>query len=417
MACVLAPKARPLGLDRRPLIAPSPPRSVSSRASFPKASASRRRLRPCLLSSVLSVDTPWKRVSVRCGAVRDWYQVLGVARSATTKDIKARYRRLARRYHPDVDPSEEASRVFRELTNAYEALIDEKLRAELDARLRNTSATRDTKGEDLKVSLTVPFANCVTGGRQVVSARRLARCWQCDGHGADVGGAADCTVCRGKGVVARFKRTGGATDASGGAGAGPERVETTGKCPACNGHGTKVVRVCPACRGGGRAARMVTVPIRLPAGLEDGAWLRVRGQGNEGTGGGPSGDLLVKLVIEAGSGMRRRGLDVVSDMEVPLWDAMLGTTQIGHTCHGPCAVTVPPGCQDGHELRVPGGGVRPAASRGAVQGSHVFRARLILPHPDDMSEEELELLEALRGEGGECAAVGRAEGRGEAREE
>ena len=213
------------------------------------------------------------------------------------------------------------------------------------------------------------------------------------------------------------------------------RMESVGKCPGCRGTGQRLTRVCGCCRGEGRVLEQRNLAIKLPAGVDDGTWVRVQGQGNRGVGGGDPGDLFIKLLVAmemspqeeectfhddtkhdhhgidtrhaispdsvqnrsgGGEGSRagawkREGLDIRSPLELGIWEAVLGRTKVVSSCHGTRILRIPPGCEDGTELRLPRQGVRTTQG----QGDHIFSIRVVVPSVTDMDDEEAQICRAL----------------------
>lgn len=340
-------------------------------------------------------------------AVRDLYEILGVSTDASSQEIKAAYRRLARELHPDVngDPSDQER--FKEITGAYEILSDPAKRQRYDAfgsagpqgapfsdiqdlfdmffgggfgaRPRGPRS-RTRRGEDLRTTVVLPFAEAAFGIRKEVEVERLGTCRRCDGRGAEPGTVPiACRRCGGAGEVQSVRRSIFGT------------VMTATPCTTCGGTGEEIPDPCERCGGRGRERATGTVAFDIPAGVADGMDLRVAGQGHAGTDGGPSGDLIVGVVVEPSSSFERRGQDLYGVLDVSITQAALGAEVQIETLDGPERVRIDPGTESGTVLRLKGLGVPNLGRRGR---GDLFVTLHIVP-PDDLSREERGLLERL----------------------
>lgn len=348
---------------------------------------------------------------------RDYYEVLGVSRDADVKEIKAAYRKLAVKYHPDKNPGNpEAEEQFKEAAEAYAVLSDREKRARYDrfghqgvggaagagpagfdpsifadfsdilgdvfgfgfAGGRRRGGSRVEAGADLRYDLTIPFEEAAFGAEKSLRIPRLERCETCDGSGAAAGARPEaCSACGGRGQV-RFSQ-------------GFFTVART--CPQCGGQGQVIQDPCPDCGGEGLQEQERTIEVTIPAGVDDGVRLRLTGEGEHGRRGGPPGDLYVFLRVEAHDTFRREGAEVHSDLLLTYPQAVLGARVEVETLHGTQSVDVPPGTPEGKQFRLPGQGID--RLRGHGRGDHVVTARLQVPHPRRLSEEERTLLKGL----------------------
>lgn len=325
-----------------------------------------------------------RRVQVRAARQADYYQILELYnRQATEAEVKAAYRRLARKYHPDINPSPRAAAIFQNLTRAFETLCDQDLRREYDGNLasfsgRPASETSSAQsGTDLHVSLSVSLVEAVLGATRRVQVQALASCSQCKGSGGAPGGRSErCQVCKGRGDIFKTRITDNGDTAT-------KLME----CPGCGGRGILIIDCCSQCQGTGLAKRRKEVELRVPAGTENGTTLRVAGQGDAGESGIDQGDLLVKISVRPDAEVQRRGMDLHSEVSIPLFMAILGGSVTVPTLRsGPVLLDVPPGTAHGTQLSLQREGV-------LGQGSHHFKVRVVVPR--EVNELEKELLRRL----------------------
>lgn len=357
---------------------------------------------------------------------RDYYEILGVSREATEREIKAAYRKLAVKYHPDKNPGDrDAEERFKEASEAYAVLSDAEKRARYDrfghqetggfggfdpstfgdfadilgdlfgVGLGGGPRRRSgvTPGADLRYDLALTFEEAAFGTETTLRFPRLESCEECHGSGSAGGKApAMCSTCGGHGQV-RVSQ-------------GFFTMVRT--CPRCGGEGRIVSDPCRQCRGEGRVERQRSLEVKVPAGVDSGARLRLAGEGEHGRRGGPPGDLFVVLQVEPHPVFRREGPHVIAELELAYPQAVLGGEVEIQTVHGAAAVAIPPGTQHGEQFVLKGKGIQRLDGRGGgARGDHVVLVKLRVPHPRDMSREERELVERL----GELARGGEAGGR------
>jgi molecular chaperone DnaJ len=351
-------------------------------------------------------------------AKRDYYEVLGVPRDAALTDVKRAYRRLAVQHHPDKNPGDRgAEERFKEAAEAYAVLSDGDKRARYDrfghaavggagaspfsggfdpdvfgdfadvlgdlfgfgrAGGRRRGGRGATRGADLRYDLTLSFEEAAFGSEQTLRIPRLESCEECHGSGsAGNRPPQPCSVCGGRGQVA-FSQ-------------GFLTVART--CPQCGGEGAVISDPCAACHGEGRVERERSLEVKIPAGVDHGARLRLGGEGEHGRRGGPPGDLFVLLRVEPHERFRREGAEVWGEEVVSYAQAVLGTTLTVDTLHGEATLEVPAGTPHGREFRLRGKGIDRLGAPG--RGDHVVRVEVRVPHPRELSEEEVELLRRL----------------------
>jgi molecular chaperone DnaJ len=364
-------------------------------------------------------------------AAKDYYETLGVPKSATADEIKKAYRRLARKHHPDAGGSEEK---FKEVGEAYEVLSDPEKRSQYDqfgayfggnvppgAGGSGGSAGRPggaagpggftytnvdvgdlgdlfgnlfsggmpgtgtvggpaassrsaaQRGRDLTYELSLTFGEALTGVSTKVEVQRTETCPTCHGSGAAPGTApTTCPVCHGSGHVAQ----------------GQGVFSFSRPCPRCGGSGQVVETPCTTCRGKGQVVRTKPVTVQIPPGVTDGGKIRFKGKGESGVGGGPAGDLYVVTRIKPHPYFTRDGADVMLELPVTIAEAALGAQLEVPTPSGRVKLKVAPGTQDGKVYKLPGKGV--PRLKGTGTGDMKVRVKLVVPK--DLNAEQKELL-------------------------
>jgi molecular chaperone DnaJ len=344
---------------------------------------------------------------------KDYYKVLGLTSSATDKEITRAYRKLAKQLHPDTNPGSEER--FKEVSVAYDVLGDADKRKEYDEVRRLGPAAagfggpgggvhfttgdlgdlgdlfgglfggrrqRAQRGGDLETALHLGFRDAVVGATTTVTLPSADACHTCGGNGAAPGtGFATCERCDGRGVLNDDQ--------------GPFAMSTI--CPVCHGRGGRIVTPCPSCQGTGREPSARRVNVRVPAGVVDGQRIRLKGKGNPGVNGGPSGDLFVDVHVGADPRFGRRGRHVTTTVDVPVTAAMLGTTVEIPTLEDAVTLKVPAGTQGGTTMRVRGRGV-PAAGKHAA-GDLLVTVNVSVP--TKLTREQRALVERLAASLGE----------------
>ncbi|OGL95234.1 molecular chaperone DnaJ [Candidatus Uhrbacteria bacterium RIFOXYB12_FULL_58_10] len=348
---------------------------------------------------------------------KDYYNVLGVNKSASQDEIKAAFRRLAHQYHPDKPTGNEAK--FKEINEAYQVVGDSEKRAKYD---RFGSAAfdgnggggqgfggfdfsgfggqgggfedlgdlfggmfgfgggrgpREPRGSDIQVDVELTFRDSVFGADKEISLSKFDTCERCDGVGAEPGTKLNnCSDCGGKGVKIVSQRTVLGT------------FQTKAPCHACEGEGKIPEKRCTACHGDGVTRGKKTLSVHVPSGVENGNVLRVRGAG-EAVRGGKPGDLFVRLHIKNDTRFAREGSTIYSTLRIGFTQAALGASVETETVDGPTTVIIEAGTQGGTEIRVRGKGV----VTGTHRGDHVFVVEVATP--TKLSREQRKLLEEL----------------------
>jgi molecular chaperone DnaJ len=331
----------------------------------------------------------------------DLYVVLGVRQDASESEIKRAYRRLARRFHPDINPGDQtAAEHFQQVLEAYETLIDRERRGRYDAgeldapaearrgsgfegfdfssRGPDYSATfgdlvaevliehgakrpAAVRGADLHHDASISFAESFAGCERSLAVTRREMCRGCRGTGMARTPSGPCGVCQGQGAVRTVRG----------------HMVFTRSCNACGGTGQRPPQACPACAGAGQEVRAERVTVSLPAGIADGERVRVAGKGDAGPRGGPPGDLYVTVHVATDQMFRRDGNDVHVVLPVGVHEAGLGARVEIEGLDGPVKVRIPPGTQSGQRFRLSERGM--ASPRGGPRGDLIVEARLMLP--------------------------------------
>ncbi len=327
---------------------------------------------------------------------RDYYEVLGVSKTAADADIKKAYRKLAKENHPDLHPGDKAAEArFKEVNEAYEILSNSDKRSRYDqfgfagvdpnyaaqnggygggfdggfdfgdlgdifgsffgGGFGGGSRTRNgpQRGESLRMGLTVTFEEAAFGCEKEVTLERVEQCETCKGAGAAPGTSPEtCTNCGGSGTVQQRRQT-------------PMGVfATTGPCPRCGGKGKIISNPCKACGGSGQTRKKKTVKVSIPAGIDDRQIISLRGQGNAGKNGGPAGDLQIVITVQPHQLFRRDGSDVYCDAPITFTQAVLGGEMEIPTIDGKVSYTLPEGTQTGSTFRLKGKGIPNVNGRG-----------------------------------------------------
>jgi molecular chaperone DnaJ len=344
---------------------------------------------------------------------KDFYKILGVAKDASAADIKKAYRKLAQKLHPDANPGDRtAEERFKEVGRAYGVLSDPKKRAEYDEarRLlgsgafgggfpggfpggtrvrvedlgglgdlfgnlfgggRNRTAAR--RGRDVESEVTLGFEEAVRGATIPLQLRGPAPCHTCHGSGARPGTLPrPCPTCNGRGTITRDQGLFGLSS----------------PCPTCQGRGSVIDDPCPTCQGRGSEIRTRELRVRIPAGVSDGATIRLKGQGEPGQAGAPAGDLIVKVHVTPHQLFGRSGQDLTITVPVTFAEAALGTELKVPTLDGPVTLKVPAGTQNGRTFRVRGRGVQGTGRRNTGD----LLVSLQVAVPEKLSRKERDLL-------------------------
>jgi molecular chaperone DnaJ len=363
-------------------------------------------------------------------AKKDYYEVLGVPRTASADDIKGAYRRLARQYHPDVakENPKVAEERFKEVSEAYEVLANPETRQRYDQRgfeavepnfgpggfgWQNFTHQGDledllssnpffqqlfgnlgggfgggggrrygiSRGSDVEVTVRLPLTAAIHGAQPLVSVPRTEACRDCGGTGAKDGTAIEtCPECHGSGQVRRVQNR------------GHTQLISIGECPRCHGQGQRIIERCPTCRGSGRTSSVERLEVSVPPGIEDGGVLRVAGHGLRSDDGGRSGDLYVHVVFEPSEHIHREGETAFGEATVPLGVVLLGGETTVRTIDGHADLKIPAGTQPETQFRLRGNGFPRLG--GTSRGDLIVTVHVEVPRSLSTREREL-LREAL----------------------
>jgi molecular chaperone DnaJ len=363
-------------------------------------------------------------------AKRDYYEVLGVPKTASEDEIRSAYRRLARQYHPDVakENPKVAEEKFKELSEAYEVLADADKRKKYDQmgfpgvetdfgpggfgwqNFTHQSDLEDLLGSnplfqqlfgsfgstfggvrvggmpgggDVEVTVRLPLAAAINGAAPMIDVPHTTRCPDCEGTGAEHGTALEtCPECHGSGQVRRVHKR------------GYTQLVTVGVCPKCRGAGRIILKPCPTCHGAGRLRQTERLEVKVPPGMEDGGVLRIPGHGSDGPDGTPPGDLYVQVVFEGSEQFRREGQSAYTEATIPLATAVLGGELTVPTVDGHATLKIPAGTQPETQFRVRGQGF--PRFRGGSRGDLFVTVHVEIPR--SLSGREKDLLRDALGD-------------------
>jgi len=343
---------------------------------------------------------------------RDYYEVLGVDKSAGDADIKKAYRRLARKYHPDVNKEADAETKFKEVQEAYEVLSDSQKRAQYDrfghqtgqqggfggfegggfegfdfndifssffgggGQRAQSRANQPRKGQDIHKRMKVSFDEAVKGGKKNIRTTVYEECTSCHGSGAhSKDDIKTCSQCGGSGTVTMEQQTM----------FGRTRTQTT--CPKCSGSGKEIKKKCETCHGEGVVGKEKTVSVNIPEGIDTNNQLRMPGFGHKGVNGGPNGDLYIVFEVEDDPKYERHGDDLVMDMPITITQATLGDDITIPTPYGKVKLKIPAGTQSQKTFRIRGKGMPNLRSK--RKGDLHVVVRVITPTKLSKEQEKL----------------------------
>jgi len=357
---------------------------------------------------------------------RDYYEVLGVSRSASADEIKKAYRKIALKYHPDRNPGDkDAEEKFKEAAEAYDVLSNPDKKAQYDRfghagmsgagggggfgggmRMedifqnfgdifgddvfgsffgggggRQGGRRQGTRGANLRVKLKMDYGEIANGATKKIKVKKYVSCDTCNGSGAkDRGSVQTCTSCGGSGQVRRVTNT------------FLGQMQTVTTCPTCNGEGTQITAKCGSCKGEGRVYGEEMLTLEIPSGVQEGMQLSMGGKGNAGERGGAPGDLLILIEEEKHPFLKRHDLDVVYQLHISFPEAVLGTQTEVPTIDGKAKIKIPAGTQSGKIFRLKGKGF--PAFQSYEKGDELVEVNVW--SPQNISAEEREMLEKLK---------------------
>ena len=365
---------------------------------------------------------------------RDYYEVLGVSKGASDDEIKKAYRKMAKQYHPDLNPGDKTAEAkFKEVNEAYEVLSDKEKRSRYDqfghagvdpnfgagaggpfggfsgadfgdidlgdifgsffgGGFGGGSSSRRNgpmKGDTLRAGVTITFEEAAFGCEKEIILNREETCETCHGSGCEPGTTAEiCPNCRGTGTV-RIQRGGGAFT-----------FATTASCPKCNGTGKIIHQPCKSCNGSGSVRKQRKITVKIPAGIDNGQAVSLRGQGGAGRNGGPAGDLIISVTVRPHAFFKRDGTSVYLEQPVSFLQATLGAELEIPTIDGKVKWTLPEGTQPGTTFRLRGKGIPSINGRG--RGDQFVTVQVQVPK--NLNREQKEALHAYGQAMGEIPA-------------
>ena len=356
---------------------------------------------------------------------RDYYEVLGVAKGASEDEIKKAYRQLAKKYHPDLNPGDKtAEEKFKEAGEAYEVLSDADKRARYDqygfagvdpnfgagaggagyggfggfdgfgdlgdifgeffggGRSRGSQQSVPRRGENVMSRLELTFEEAAFGCEKEVAAQRIENCPNCKGTGSADGVIETCSQCHGTGQVRSVQNFMGM------------QMQSSTTCPTCGGRGKVIKNPCATCKGKGKVRKTNRVKVKIPAGVDEGQSVRVRGEGCVGANGGVNGDLLVEISIKRHPIFTREGTDVLCEVPITFTQAALGATIQVPTLDGKVDYEIPEGTQTGKEFILREKGI-PEVGNSRRRGNERFT--VVVETPTRLTKEQKDLLRQLEG--------------------
>ena len=338
---------------------------------------------------------------------RDYYEVLGVDKGADANAIKKAYRSLAKKYHPDMNPGDkEAEAKFKEVNEAYAVLSDDEKKAKYDqfghaafdpaagggygadfggfgdfgdifssffgggfggGSSGGRRANAPTRGDDIGIRVTISFEEAAFGVKKEVSYNRVQKCGECGGSGAAKGSSAEtCSACNGTGQKRVMQRLGGM------------QFQSTAPCDACRGTGKVIKNPCSNCRGSGSVRATKSLTVTIPAGIDNGQKIALRGQGCDGRNGGPAGDLIITIQVKPHSVFEREEFDIYCEIPITVAEATLGAEIKIPTLEDAVPYTIPEGTQPGTTFTLRGKGI-PYVNNNNRRGDLIFRVNVEIP--------------------------------------
>ena len=338
----------------------------------------------------------------------DYYEVLGVNRDVSDADLKKAYRKMAKKYHPDLHPGDkEAEEKFKQINEAFEVLSDPDKRARYDqygragvdpsygggggagygdfggfdgfgdlgdifdtmfggGRARRANPNAPRRGTDVVANVTISFMEAVHGCKKTVELNTMQKCDSCNGTGAEAGTQPiTCPVCHGTGQVVTGQRTPFGV------------IQSSSPCSKCRGKGKIIEHPCKKCHGTGQVSSKKTVEVNIPAGIDDDQSLNLRGQGNAGTNGGPNGDAIINITVRPDPLFERRDFNVWCEVPISYYTAVMGGEVVVPTVDGKVKYPIPEGTQPGTVFRLKGKGIQYLGGRG--KGDQYVKVAIEVP--------------------------------------
>ena len=341
---------------------------------------------------------------------RDYYEILGIPRNASSDDIKSAFRKLARQYHPDVSKESNAEEKFKEINEAYGVLSDPQKRARYDQygraglgemggmpdyatmdfsdifeqffgiNMGSGRSRRPRRGRDLQVSVDLTFDEAIFGVEKTIEVTRNETCGTCHGSCSEPGTSPQrCGTCGGRGEVRQVRQTIFGS------------MMQSGPCPTCNGRGEVIATPCHTCRGSGLERKTIKKTVQIPAGVDNGTQIRLAGEGEPGTLGGPQGNLYLLLAVQSHKFFKRRENDILLNLDINVAQAVLGADVDIPTVDGTSKLKIPAGTQPGKIFTLKARGVPYLRKSG--RGDQLVIVNVDIP--SRLTKEQRDLFEKL----------------------
>lgn len=343
---------------------------------------------------------------------KDYYEILGINKSASDEEIKSSFKKLAKKYHPDVSKEADAEKKFKEAQEAYAVLSDKEKRAQYDryghqafsngsqgfgggfnpndfdfgdifsdifgssfgfGGFNSASTNRRKKGRDLSVSMIITFDEAVFGTEKEIEIEAFDQCHECNGDGGF--GQKTCSKCSGRGTIIQEQRTI----------LGSFQTRTT--CPTCQGSGEMYEKTCSSCNGKGVEKKKKKIKVNLPPGVDSGNQLRVAGKGEAGLNGGPNGDVYIEIKVKPHEFFYREEDDIFMDLPITVTDAILGCKKEIPTMYGNVILSIPSGTQSEDRHRIKGKGIENIQTK--RKGDMFVIIKVIIPTKLDRTQKDL----------------------------
>ena len=348
---------------------------------------------------------------------RDYYDVLGVKRNASDEELKRSFRKLALQYHPDRNQKADATEKFKEINEAYQILSDSQKRTDYDQfghagvsgnpssqgfegfegfggfgdifdtffSQNNQSSSNSRAGSDVRINISISFEDSVLGTDQKIEMTRYEGCIICKSSGSEPGKSVrSCQACNGSGQVSRSSRS---------VFGNFQQVVT---CSSCSGEGKVITYPCTKCNGDGRSRKKRQLSVKIPAGIDDGTQIVLRGESHTGLHGAPAGDLYVAVSVKSHKYFERNGADIILFLNLNITQAALGTKIMIPTCYGESELKIPPGTQSHSSMRIKNKGFPRLQSNGRTRGTGDQIMKIFVQTPTKLDSNQKNILESFQ---------------------
>jgi len=348
---------------------------------------------------------------------RDYYDILGVKRNASDEEIKRSFRKLALQYHPDRNQESDATEKFKEINEAYQILSDREKRAAYDQfghagvsgnassqgfegfegfggfgdifdaffNQGHQSSSNSRAGSDVRINITISFEDSVLGTDQKIGMTRYEGCTKCKSSGSEPGKTVrSCQACNGSGQVSRSSRS---------IFGNFQQVVT---CSSCSGEGKVITNPCSTCNGDGRSRQKRQLSVKIPAGIDDGTQIVLRGESHVGVHGAPAGDLYVAVSVNPHKYFERNGSDIIYTLNLDITQAALGTKINIPTCYGESEIKISPGTQSNSAIRLKNKGFPRLQHNGRTRGNGDQIIKIFVQTPTKLDSNQKKILESFQ---------------------